>query len=73
MIGHITLGTKHAGERNAGNPHVTFDVEGAGNVIQPDDGCIDAPVLDPTDRNTHFDRLGAARRQGQDAGIGSGA
>jgi hypothetical protein len=23
---------KHAGERNAGNLHVTFDEEGAGNV-----------------------------------------
>lgn len=31
MIGHITLGTKQTGERNAGKPHVAFDVAGAGN------------------------------------------
>jgi len=31
MIGHINLGMKQTGERNAGNPHVAFDVAGAGN------------------------------------------
>src|SRR5436305_14218486 len=32
LIGPITLGAKHAGERSAGNPPATFDVAGAGNV-----------------------------------------
>jgi len=31
MIGHINLDMKQTGERNAGNPHVAFDVAGAGN------------------------------------------
>jgi len=31
MIGHINLGTKQTGERNAGKPHVAFDAAGAGN------------------------------------------
>ncbi len=31
MIGHITLGMKQTGERNAGKPHVAFDAAGAGN------------------------------------------
>ena len=48
MIGHINHGMKHAGERSAGNPPAAFDVEGAGNVMQLDDSCIGAPVLDPT-------------------------
>ena len=37
------------GERNAGNPHVAFDVEEAGNVARPAYfGLARAPVLDPT-------------------------
>jgi hypothetical protein len=37
------------GERNAGNPHVAFDVEGAGNVARPTYfGLAGSPVLDPT-------------------------
>jgi hypothetical protein len=40
---------KRMGERNAGNPHVAFDAEGAGNVAQPTYfGLAGAPVLDPT-------------------------
>jgi len=31
MISHINLDMKQTGERNAGNPHVAFDVAGAGN------------------------------------------
>ncbi len=31
MIGHINLGMKRTGERNAGKPHVAFDAAGAGN------------------------------------------
>ena len=31
MIGHINLGMKQTGERNAGKPHVAFDAAGAGN------------------------------------------
>lgn len=38
MIGPITLGMKHAGERSAGNPPAAFDAEGAGNVMHPYDG-----------------------------------
>jgi len=49
MIGHINLGMKRAGERSAGNPPAAFDEEGAGNVMQPDEGCTGAPVFDPTD------------------------
>jgi hypothetical protein len=63
MIGHINLGMKQTGERNAGNPHVAFDVAGAGNGFtnelvrhsQRKRGETDrpdlrntAPVLDPT-------------------------
>ena len=48
-IGLITLEAKSAGMRSAGNPHAAFDVEGAGNVMQLDDKCTGAPVLDPTD------------------------
>jgi hypothetical protein len=32
QIGPINLGMKQMGARNAGNPHVACDVEGAGNV-----------------------------------------
>jgi hypothetical protein len=32
MIGPINLDMKRMGARNAGNPHVACDVEGAGNV-----------------------------------------
>jgi hypothetical protein len=31
LIGHINFDVKTTGERNAGNPHVAFDVAGAGN------------------------------------------
>src|SRR3954453_18988695 len=31
LMGPITLSAKHAGERNAGNPPVAFDVAGAGD------------------------------------------
>ena len=31
-IGPITLDTKRAGKRSAGNPHAAFDEAGAGNV-----------------------------------------
>ena len=49
-IGPISLDMKRMGERNAGNPHVAFDVEGAGNVARPTYfGLAGAPVLDPTD------------------------
>jgi len=37
---------KLTGKRSAGNPHATFDVAGAGNVLIR---CSGAPVLDPTD------------------------
>jgi len=48
-IGPISLDMKRMGERNAGNPHVAFDVEGAGNVAQPTYfGLAGALVLDPT-------------------------
>ena len=50
MIGPISLDMKRMGERNAGNPHVAFDVEGAGNVARPTYfGLAGSPVLDPTD------------------------
>jgi hypothetical protein len=62
-ISPITLGTKHAGERNAGKPHVPFDVAGAGNVMMaaglratakavehPPAPKVGAPALDPTVR-----------------------
>src|ERR1700737_2744113 len=32
-IGPISFGVKQMGARNAGNPHVACDVEGAGNVV----------------------------------------
>ena len=61
MIGPITFDAKHAGERNAGNPPVAFDVAGAGNVAMaaglrasakalgnPPEPNAGAPVLDPT-------------------------
>lgn len=61
-IGLITLDEKQTGKRNAGNPHVAFDVAGAGNVAMvaglrasakvlesPPAPTACAPVLDPTD------------------------
>src|SRR6266436_3088043 len=32
-IGPISFGVKQMGARNAGNPHVACDVEGAGDVV----------------------------------------
>ena len=62
LIGPITLGAKHAGERSAGKPPAAFDVAGPGNVMMaaglratakavesPPEPKIDAPVLHPTD------------------------
>src|ERR1022692_3737194 len=59
--GPISHGPKQTGERSAGNPHATFDVAGAGNVIMaaglratakavehPPEPTVGAPVLDPT-------------------------
>jgi hypothetical protein len=38
------------GARNAGNPHVACDVEGAGDVVWvATSGHTGAPALDPTD------------------------
>ena len=38
------------GARNAGNPHVACDVEGAGDVVWVGtSGHTGAPALDPTD------------------------
>ena len=61
MIGPITPGVKQTGKRNAGNPHVPFDVAGAGNVAVvvgmrsiakamgvPPTPTVRAPALDPT-------------------------
>jgi hypothetical protein len=61
-IGLITLDEKQTGKRNAGNPHVAFDVAGVGNVAMvagmrasakvlasPPGPTARAPVLDPTD------------------------
>jgi hypothetical protein len=40
---------KQMGARNAGNPHVACDVEGAGNAAWSDiSAYTGAPVLDPT-------------------------
>ena len=60
-IGLISLGAKQTGERSAGDPHATFDVAGAGNVMMaaglratakavelPPEPNVGAPVLDPT-------------------------
>src|SRR5271165_4936193 len=60
-IGPISHGPKQTGERSAGNPHATFDVAGAGNVIMaagmravakavehPPEPKVGAPVPDPT-------------------------
>ena len=59
--GPISHGPKQTGERSAGNPHATFDVAGAGNVMMaaglratakavehPPAPNVGAPVLDPT-------------------------
>jgi len=41
---------KQMGARNAGNPHVACDVEGAGDVVWVGTpGHTGAPALDPTD------------------------
>jgi hypothetical protein len=61
MTGLITLDTKHAGERSAGNPPAAFDEAGAGNeatvaglrasakaLEHPPAPKVGAPVLDPT-------------------------
>src|SRR5208283_2593120 len=50
-IGPINLDVKQMGERNAGNPHVAFDVAGAGDVAwsRGISAKAGAPVLDPTD------------------------
>ena len=44
LIGHINFDMKATGERNAGNPHVAFEVAGAGNGAKK----ATALVLDPT-------------------------
>ena len=46
-ISPINFNTKATGERNAGNPHVAFEVAGAGNGAKK----ATAPVLDPTGPN----------------------
>src|SRR5271157_124392 len=53
-IGPINLDVKQMGERNAGNPHVAFDVAGAGDVdwSRGISAKAGAPVLDPTERRT---------------------
>src|SRR5208283_4045609 len=53
-IGPINLDVKQMGERNAGNPHVAFDVAGAGDVAwsRGISAKAGAPVLDPTERRT---------------------
>ncbi len=43
-IGPITLDTKCAGKRSAGNPHAAFDEAGVGNGVTQ----TTAPTLDPT-------------------------
>jgi hypothetical protein len=63
LIGHINFDMKATGERNAGNPHVAFEVAGAGNGMMEDSKRarnrkrghkprvhlnITASVLDPT-------------------------
>ena len=49
-IGPISFGVKQMGARNAGNPHVACDVEGAGDVVWVGTpGHTGAPALDPTD------------------------
>src|SRR5271166_1653854 len=57
-IGPINLDVKQMGERNAGNPHVAFDVAGAGDVAwsRGISAKAGAPVLDPTDvlGDSHF-------------------
>ena len=49
-IGPINLDVKQMGERNAGNPHVAFDVAGTGDVAwsRGISAKAGAPVLDPT-------------------------
>ena len=49
-IGPINLDVKQMGDRNAGNPHVAFDVAGAGDVAwsRGISAKAGAPVLDPT-------------------------
>ena len=65
-LGHITLDTKCAGARFAGNPHVACEVEGAGNgdTVRTEAPALGesrrqqllplpkstAPALDPTRR-----------------------
>jgi hypothetical protein len=50
MIGPISLDMKQMGARNAGNPHVACDVEGAGDVVwSGPPGHTGAPALDLTD------------------------
>lgn len=52
-IGPISFGVKQMGARNAGNPHVACDVEGAGDVVWVGTpGHTGAPALDPTDERT---------------------
>jgi len=48
------LDVKQMGERSAGNPHVAFDVAGAGDVAwsRGISAKAGAPVLDPTERRT---------------------
>src|SRR5437016_11437850 len=49
-IGPISFGVKQMGARNAGNPHVACDMEGAGDVVWVGTpGHTGAPALDPTD------------------------
>ena len=61
---------KRMGERNAGNPHVAFDVEGAGNVARPTYvGPAGAPVLDPTERRTEASARAIERASSDPTGV----
>jgi hypothetical protein len=62
-IGPISLDVKRMGERNAGNPHVAFDVEGAGTPTRwpAPTTAMSAPSLMQVSKEyrlCHFSHLG---------------
>jgi len=68
MTGLITLDSKHAGERNAGNPPVAFDVAGAGNAAMAAGLRAKAKALEQSHRSLMSARQSSTLLNG---GVGS--
>jgi len=68
MTGLITRDAKHAGERNAGNPPVAFDVARAGNATMAAGLRAKAKALEQSHRSLRSARQSSTLLNG---GVGS--